>query len=150
MKLTLASKAGKLPVVDATRDQLLNHVLPTLLDPERRQEFYQGKGENLTLGQDTFNIELTNDDDSPAGRLMFSWSVNLWGPKVAKDKASKAVEQDGYKLAANDVAALDYAIAKMKENADIDNAVKLATIKSTYNRVGTVTRDELKLIMGLQ
>jgi hypothetical protein len=149
--LTLNTKAGKLPVQDRVRELLVEHVIPVLLQDENRQEFYQGKGENLTLGQDTFFVKITGDNGEEQGQIMFSWSPNLWGPKVAKaGKDGKAVVPDGYKLAANDVAALDKAIALMKENADIENAVKLATIKSTYNRVGTVTRDELKLIMGLQ
>lgn len=152
MRYVIATKAGKLPIVDTVRALLVEHVIPKLI--EGKDEFYQGNGENLTLGQDSFFVDLINDDESKAGRLMLSWSPNIWGPKAPKNGDSKAkgkaVESEGYKLAQKDVASLDAAIAAMKASNDIDNAVKLATIKSTYERVGNVTRDELKLIMSLQ
>lgn len=152
MRYVIATKAGKLPIVDAVRALLVEHVVPKLI--ESKEEFYQGNGENLTIGQDSFFVDLLNDDESKAGRLMLSWSPNIWGPKVPKNGDSKAkgkgVEIEGYKLSQKDTTVLEAAIATMKGNGDIDNAVKLATIKSTYERVGSVTRDELKLIMSLQ
>lgn len=150
MQLTLATKAGKLPVQDTVRELLLTHVLPVLLAPENREQFFAGKGQNLTIGQDTFFVDIANDEGVAEGRAMISWSPNIWGPKAAKGEKKAAVEVEGYKLAQKDIAALDAAIAAMKANADIDNAVKLATIKAGYERTGTVSRDDLKVVMCLQ
>ena len=148
MRYVLATKAGKLPIVDAIRAMLIEHVVPLLI--EHKDQFYQGNGENLTLGQDSFFTDLVNDDDSPAGRLMLSWSPNIWGPKVkgeAKAKASKDNGDDRITLLPKEVAALDVAIATLKEANDFDNAVKLATIKSVAAQSnGKVSREDYRVV----
>lgn len=151
MQLVLATKAGKLPVVDRVREKLIEHVLPILL--EDKEQFYQGNGENLTIGQDSFFTNITNDDGSSAGRVMLSWSPNIWGPKVegaAKAKKNGASDDDRITLVPKEMAALDAAIATMKQANDIDNAVKLATIKSVASQQGgKVSRNDYRVVFSL-
>jgi hypothetical protein len=154
MKLTLATKAGKLPVQDTVRALLIEHVLPVLLAEESKPEFYQGKGENQTLGQDTFFVEIANDEGVDQGRVMFSWCPNVWGPKsekAAKGAKNSAMQDDRIPLVPKELAALDAAIATMKAAGDIDNAVRLATIKSVASQSeNRVSRADYAVVLALQ
>lgn len=150
MLVELKTKAGKLPVIDRVRTLLVEHVIPVLL--EDREQFYPGNGTNITIGQDAFNCELTNDDGTPAGRVMFSWSPNIWGPKVEGQKNGKAPKDadDRITLTSKENAALDSAINAAKGANDIDVAVRLATIKSVAAQSGgKVSRDDFRVVTAL-
>lgn len=141
-KLT-SDKAAKLPVVDLMRAAILEHVIPILI--QGRADMYQGKGQNQTIGQDSF---FTTDDET-GEKLGFSFSANLWPKSDGKSKSKGEPAEAGYKLSNADVAALTVAIAKAQENADVPMAVKLATIKSVHELNGRVSRDDMKVIFQL-
>lgn len=151
LQATLATKPSKTLVQDKVREIIVAQIIPLLL--ENQDDFYKGNGENLTLGQDSFFCNLTNEDGSSAGRVMFAWSPNIWGPKAAKDSKSKANGQpsdDRITLVAKEFQALDAAIATMKANGDVDGAVKLNTIKAVAQQSGNkVTRDDYRVVFSL-
>lgn len=153
MRVELATKSAKTPVQDAVREIILKQIIPLLLD--NKDEFYDGNGDNQTLGQDTAYYNLFNESDGKsAGRIMFSWSPNLWGPKVATEKGkggkNTPVVDDRVTLLPAEVTALDQAIATLKAAGDIDETVKLMTIKKdATGHGGRVLREDYRVIYGL-
>lgn len=122
-KLT-SDKAAKLPTIDRVRAALIEHVIPVLV--ENREDFYQGKGQNMTLGQDSFFLT----DDQTGEKLGFSWSPNLWAKSDGAGKKAAKDVVETHPLSNTDVAHLDAAIVKFTEALDIPGAVRLATIKA--------------------
>jgi hypothetical protein len=148
MHYDVASKPGKLPVVNAIREMLADKAIPMLF--ESKDELEQGNGSNLTTRQQSMIVNVTDDEGKPAGKVMLSWSANVWGPKVAGEEKRNGVEGDTrVTLTSKELASLDAAIAKFKEANDFDNAVKLATIKNRAVTDGKVSRDDFRIVAVL-
>ena len=144
---TKSNEAGKLPVIVAARKVLIEQVAPLIM--ENLVDLPHGNGDNLTTRMDGIFIDVTGDDGKPAGRLQLNWSANYWAPRDKTAKKSDVDAPEVFTLSQHDVATLDSAIATFKENGDVENAVKLATIKSVYQREGKVSRDDLYIVIGL-
>lgn len=83
-------------------------------------------------------------------KYQISLSVNHY-PKKDAEPATKGTAPEGerFKLSNRDLASLDAAVATMKEHNDFDNALKLATIKSTFQQFGNVTREQFLVVAML-
>lgn len=101
----------------------------------------------LTTGQYSFIME-SNSDPSKKYHVSLSVTEILARPSKGKGKVAD-VETEAFKLSSKDVAVLDAAIAKFKQAGDIDNTVKLMTIKNVHARDGRVSRADFVLVDSL-